>query len=342
MRRLPVYFLIDVSESMVGWQMQAVEKELINVISELKENPHALDTVFVSVITFAGQAKTLADIRELPEFNAPKFSIGRGTSLNNAIQHLINKINNDTTPTTSKQKGDWKPIIFLCTDGVPTDNCITAINEWKKNWQNKANLIAISVGEETDLNLLKQLTEHIFLLKDISGSSYKKFFKWITATIIASSESININNEAFEIAKTNDAVSKVDIYKINNREILADPNYAIFAAKCRKTKKTYLIKYGVLRSTANAPTYRLEGAFPVDNSYFELSSNIPPDNNVNTDLLKGFPSCPYCGDQWGFSVCVCGRIHCIGTAHKGICPWCDNEGDYEVPDNGLNINRAEG
>ena len=53
MRRLPVYFLIDVSESMVGEPIEQVQEGMRNIIQELITDPYSLDTVFVSVISFA-------------------------------------------------------------------------------------------------------------------------------------------------------------------------------------------------------------------------------------------------------------------------------------------------
>ena len=50
MRRLPRYFQIDISESMVGEPIQQVEEGLATIIQALKTDPHALETVFVSII----------------------------------------------------------------------------------------------------------------------------------------------------------------------------------------------------------------------------------------------------------------------------------------------------
>ncbi|MNG34849.1 hypothetical protein D3C84_1214440 [compost metagenome] len=64
------------------------------------------------------------------------------------------ELRNNIVKTTYEVKGDWKPIVFLFTDGVPTDDTQAAINEWKNNWQRMANLIAVSFGSETDTKLL--------------------------------------------------------------------------------------------------------------------------------------------------------------------------------------------
>ncbi|MDE6230188.1 MAG: VWA domain-containing protein, partial [Muribaculaceae bacterium] len=58
MRRLPIYFLIDVSESMVGTPLREVEQGMRTIIQDLRVDPYALETVFVSIIAFAGKART--------------------------------------------------------------------------------------------------------------------------------------------------------------------------------------------------------------------------------------------------------------------------------------------
>ena len=81
MRRLPIYFLIDISESMVGEQIQHVEDGMATIIKAIKQDPHAIETVWISIIAFAGQAKTLVPLQEVVSFYPPKFPVGGGTSL---------------------------------------------------------------------------------------------------------------------------------------------------------------------------------------------------------------------------------------------------------------------
>ena len=122
MRRLPVYFLIDVSESMVGEPIQQVENGMRQIVQELRTDPYALETAFISVIAFAGKAKSLSPLTELYKFYPPTFPIGGGTSLGAALDFLMDDIDRNVVKTTEERKGDWKPIIFLFTDGTPTDN----------------------------------------------------------------------------------------------------------------------------------------------------------------------------------------------------------------------------
>ena len=65
MRRLPIYFLIDVSESMVGDPVEQVQDGIATIVKALRADPYALETVLVSVIAFAGKAKKLTPLLEL-------------------------------------------------------------------------------------------------------------------------------------------------------------------------------------------------------------------------------------------------------------------------------------
>ncbi len=350
-RRLPIYFLIDVSESMVGEQIQLVEEGLSTIIKELKTDPYALETVYISIIVFAGQAMTLVPLTDIINFYPPKFPIGGGTSLGSGLGQLMFDMRKNIVKTTADQKGDWKPIIFLFTDGVPTDNTKAAFNEWKQNWQIKTNLVAVSFGESTDLHLLKELTNNVLLFKNTTTQSYKEFFRWVTASIKTSSLSIDSNGLGFELAKMNeDVIGKIDLTKITQKQNFIDTNFAVFIAKCQNTKKPYLIKYKQSKAQTdfskelNLDTlyYRLVGAFPVDNSYFELSNELSLNKKISTEELEGFPACPYCGNQYGFSVCPCGKLHCVGTEKISTCPWCGNQGEYNIGGDPININRSQG
>ena len=346
MRRLPIYFLIDVSESMVGEPIQQVEDGLSTIIQTLKTDPNAIETVWISVIVFAGQAKTLIPLQEIISFYPPKFPIGSGTSLSIGLGHLMYELRKNIVKTTSEQKGDWKPIVFLFTDGVPTDDTKPAIAEWKRNWQKTANMIAVSFGNNTDTRLLGELTENVLHFKNADAAAYQQFFKWVTDSIKTSSVNIENNADGFELASLDgDTISKIDLSK-ESTKVLIDDNYVVLAAKCQNTKRPYLMKYrkNIFENSMGdiGLDYRLVGAFQVDNTYYELSGESSPVNEINTEKLIGAPTCPCCGNQFAFAMCGCGKLHCIGTEKISACPWCGNQGSYGVGDGGFDVTRTQG
>lgn len=346
MRRLPIYFLIDVSESMVGEPIRQVEEGLQTIIQALKTDPNTIETVWISIIVFAGQSRTLIPLQEIINFYPPKFPIGSGTSLSKGLGHLMYELRNNIVNTTVEQKGDWKPIVFLFTDGVPTDETRYAITEWKKNWQRKANLIAVSFGNESDNKLLGELTENVLYFNNTDVTSYKQFFKWVTDSIKTSSVSVENNSSGLELAKLDgEIISKIDLTK-EFSEPMVDANFSVLVAKCQNTKRPYLMKYrkNVFIHTSGdiGLDYRLVGAFQVNNLYFELSGESAINCEISTDKLIGMPTCPCCGNQFAFAVCTCGKIHCIGSENISTCPWCGNQGIYGVDEDGFNVNRTQG
>lgn len=350
MRRLPIYFLIDVSESMVGDPIQQVEEGMATIIKAVKTDPYAIETVWISVIVFAGQPKTLVPLQEVVSFYPPKFPIGGGTSLSKALGHLMYELRTNLVKTTMEQKGDWKPIIFLFTDGVPTDDSKAAIAEWKQNWQRTANMVAVSFGDETDLAMLSEITENVLHFKNSTSEDYKKFFKWVTDSIKTSSVSVDNNESGFELAKFDgDTITKVEPTGTNKPNYFVDPNSVVLVGKCQNTKRPYLMKYGkVVKPSSfeglqlNTLSYRLMGGYQVDNSYFELSDENSGEFKVNSSELVGAPFCPCCGNPYGFAMCACGKIHCLGEEMVSTCPWCGNRGKYAAGEGGFDVNRTQG
>ncbi len=153
MRRLPIYFLVDVSESMVGEPLEQVQDGINSIIKDLRTDPYALETVFVSIIAFAGKTTKLTPLIELCSFYPPKLPIGGGTSLGTALTFLMSDIDKSVQKTTLDSKGDWKPIIFLFTDGNPTDRYEAVFDKWNQSYRRGTNLVVVSIGNNTDTSI---------------------------------------------------------------------------------------------------------------------------------------------------------------------------------------------
>lgn len=104
MRRLPIYFLVDVSESMVGEPIQQVQDGMRMIVQELRTDPYALETAYISVIAFAGKAKSVTPLTELYKFYPPTFPIGGGTSLGAALNFLMDDMDKSLVKTTLEKK----------------------------------------------------------------------------------------------------------------------------------------------------------------------------------------------------------------------------------------------
>ncbi|MEO7769082.1 MAG: VWA domain-containing protein [Ferruginibacter sp.] len=181
MRRLPVYLLLDTSGSMNGEPIEAVKNGVQVMISSLRQNPQAIETAFISVIGFGTAATELIPLTDLSSFQMVDLKAGGTTSLGAALSLVAAKIDSEVAKTTIDQKGDWKPLVFIMTDGIPTDNWQQGLDEFKK--RKTAYTVACAAGSGADTKILKQITDNVVSLDTASSHGISKFFAWVTASI---------------------------------------------------------------------------------------------------------------------------------------------------------------
>ncbi len=188
-RRLPVYLLLDTSGSMSGDPIEAVKQGMKALISELRGDPQALETAYLSVITFNSSARQVSPLTELMLFKEPQINAGGATALGAALRLLTECINSEVKKSTESQKGDWKPLVFLLTDGAPTDDWRQAAEELKK--VKPANIIACAAGAYADTTVLKEITECVIMMNTLSAGDLAQFFAWVSGSIKMSSKSLD-------------------------------------------------------------------------------------------------------------------------------------------------------
>lgn len=188
MRRLPVYLLLDTSGSMTGEPIEAVKNGVQVLISTLRQDPYALETAFISVITFNSSAQQLTPLTDLTAFQIPEIHAGGGTALGDGLSLLSQSIDREVSKSTADVKGDWKPLVFIMTDGHPTDSWQNGVALFKK--QKTGIVVACAAGNQADTNILKQITDVVVSLDTADSATIKAFFKWVSASISTGSQKI--------------------------------------------------------------------------------------------------------------------------------------------------------
>ncbi len=122
-RRVPVYLLLDISGSMEGAPLMSLQNALEHFQTDLKNDQFTRDSVWFGIITFADDAQWVTDgLQPIESFQMPDLTAGGVTRLDKAFEVLRESLDKDIRkPILGKQQGDGRPIVFVFTDGKPTD-----------------------------------------------------------------------------------------------------------------------------------------------------------------------------------------------------------------------------
>ncbi len=185
MRRLPVYFLLDTSGSMNGEPIQALNNAMSGMINSLRSDAQASETLWISVITFDREVQEIVPLTELPSFQLPEIVCPQSgpTFTGKALEVLYNKVNSEIRKGTPTQKGDWRPLLFLFTDGKPSDPMLYKEMLPKIKSLNFGAIVACAAGNLADDSKLKELTDTVVHLATADSTTLKQFFKWVSDTI---------------------------------------------------------------------------------------------------------------------------------------------------------------
>jgi uncharacterized protein YegL len=128
-------------------------------------------------------------LTELPAFQVPSLLATGTTALGEALGLLADCIEAELVKSTAEAKGDWKPLIFIMTDGGPTD-------DWRAGLSKLRNVrtgitVACAAGHGADTAVLKEITEVVVQLDTADSSTIKAFFKWVSSSISVGSQRID-------------------------------------------------------------------------------------------------------------------------------------------------------
>lgn len=185
MRRLPVYFLLDTSGSMNGEPIQALNNAMSGMINSLRSDAQASETLWISIITFDRVVNEISPLTELPLFQLPEIVCPQSgpTNTGKALELLFDKVSKEVKKGSPTQKGDWRPLLFIFTDGKPSDPQLYTEMIPKIKSLNFGSIVGCAAGSLADNSKLKELAETVVHLDTADSSTLKQFFKWVSDTI---------------------------------------------------------------------------------------------------------------------------------------------------------------
>lgn len=150
-----LYFLLDISGSMDGAKISALNDSMENIIIDLQEKAFNGNEINIAVLSFAREVTWMyKEPINILDFNWKPLTASGMTSLGKACCELANIIStySDSNETIA---------IVLLSDGCPTDDYDEGIRKLHKLQVFKdANKFAIALGDNADLQSLTKFVDN--------------------------------------------------------------------------------------------------------------------------------------------------------------------------------------
>lgn len=196
---------------MKGEPIESVKNGLASLVASLRTDPHALDTVNLCLMTFDREVRTLVPLTPLDEFILPELVVPESgpTMTGLALREVCRSVRADVVKSTQTQKGDWRPLLFIMTDGMPSDSAeYAAMIPLVKSigFGTVVGCAAVMKSRVADAAKSKQdadrlcaqlqlLCSHVVTLDTMDGNTFLAFFQWVSSAVANGNVSAGTSSE---------------------------------------------------------------------------------------------------------------------------------------------------
>lgn len=159
---LPTYVVLDTSGSMAPFE-GLLNETLTEIVDTLYASPKVSDFIHLSILSFNSAPHVVLPMTEISQLTAlPTVACGGATNYGPMFDLLRSRIEQDVPDLSAKGVRAFRPVVFLLTDGSPTD---TPPGAWRTalaaltdaNWRPHPNVITYGFGAASEA-VLKQVS----------------------------------------------------------------------------------------------------------------------------------------------------------------------------------------
>lgn len=206
-KSLVIFFVIDTSASMKGKKIGELNTVMEEIIPEIRKAGGADTDIKLAVLTFSTEAKWVYSVPiSVEDFEWIRLSASGVTSMGKAFEELSEKMSRNSflnSPSLS-----FAPVMFLITDGYPSDNYKKGLKMLQSNsWYKFGMKVALGIGNETDDNMLKEFTGSAdTVVHAYTGSHLAKMVKIVAVT------ASQIGSKSTTLTEDNKELTENDVF----------------------------------------------------------------------------------------------------------------------------------
>ena len=191
--RCPCVVVLDVSSSMSGAAIEALNRGVGQFIQELSADSLASRRVEVAIVTFGSSVQLAADFTSPRSLIAPHFTADGATPMGEAVVRAYSVLESRKEEYRRAGISYFRPWMFLLTDGEPTDthskhwkDAIRLVHEGEADKRLLFFGVAVNDADQAVLNALCPPKRPSLKLK---GLHFGELFSWLTASLKSASAS---------------------------------------------------------------------------------------------------------------------------------------------------------
>ena len=221
---LVLFFVVDCSGSMAGQKIGTVNSKMLETIPGLpeiaEENPEV--SLQVATLGFATGAEWITGKQPVTVnegFCWTSLEACGVTDLGEALRELDDKLSDRNFMGISNNRNEVKyaPVIFLISDGEPTDNYKDALKELKENKLfSRAIKVALAIGDNANVEILSDFTDNRDSVVSVDNDT--ELGDWIKFIVVKSTEVASQTDKVNGILGTSNDKNKEMAEKIKSEE----------------------------------------------------------------------------------------------------------------------------